>query len=148
MIKVLVIHGPNLNMLGVREPEIYGQDSFNELNDKIMNLAKQLQIELRLHHSNYEGKIVDHIQEALNWADGILINAGALSHTSYSIRDALAAVRLPTIEVHVTNIYARDEWRQRSVIAPVATGVIVGLGTNGYLLALEGLKTIIEASRR
>ncbi len=148
MIKVLVIHGPNLNMLGVREPEIYGQDSFNELNDKIMNLAKQLQIELRLHHSNYEGKIVDHIQEALSWADGILINAGALSHTSYSIRDALAAVRLPTIEVHVTNIYARDEWRQRSVIAPVVTGVIVGLGTNGYLLALEGLKTIIEASRR
>jgi len=147
-IKVYVIHGPNLNLLGQREPDIYGQDTFDELNVRIKEHARSLDIETRILQSNSEGQIVDAIHEAMHWANGIVINPGAYTHYSYAIRDAIAAVRLPTIEVHLTNVHGREEWRRHSVIAPVCTGQIVGFGSNSYLLALSAARTLIEESRR
>jgi len=146
--RILVLHGPNLNLLGVREPEVYGGIRYDELNRRIRDKAQSLGIEVRILQSNAEGELIDAIHDALTWADGIVINPGALTHYSYAIRDALAAVRLPCIEVHVSNIYAREEWRRRSVVAPVTTGQVTGLGAHGYLLALEGLRLIIEESHR
>src|SRR5437667_4382702 len=111
MIKICVLHGPNLNLLGIREPDVYGQDTFDEMNRKIKDRARELEMEARIFQFNSEGEIIDAIHEALQWADCIIINPGAYTHYSYAIRDALAAVRLPTIEVHLTNIHQRDEWR-------------------------------------
>lgn len=148
MIKISVLHGPNLNLLGIREPEVYGQDSFDDMNRRIKERAKTLDIETRIFQSNSEGQIVDAIHDALKWADAIIINAGAYTHYSYAIRDAIAAVRMPTIEVHLTNLHAREEWRRNSVIAPVTSGQIIGFGTNGYLLALDAAKTLLEESHR
>ena len=148
MIKVCVLHGPNLNLLGIREPDVYGQDTFDEMNRKIKDRARELEMEARIFQFNSEGEIIDAIHESLQWADCIIINPGAYTHYSYAIRDALAAVRLPTIEIHLTNIHQRDEWRRHSVIAPVSTGQIIGFGTNGYRLALAAAKTLVEESHR
>lgn len=148
MINLSVIHGPNLNLIGSREPEIYGRDSFDDINRKIKQRAQQLGVEVRILQSNHEGEIIDAIHEAGQWADALIINAGALTHYSYAIRDAITAVRLPAIEVHITNIHAREEFRHHSVIAPVVSGQIVGLGAQGYLLALDAAKGIIEQSHR
>lgn len=148
MIKICVIQGPNLNLLGTREPEVYGHDSFDEMNRKIKDKGKQLEVETRIFQSNHEGQIIDAIHEALKWADAIVINPGAYTHYSFAIRDALAAVRLPTIEVHLTNVHGREEWRRQSVISPVTTGQIVGFGTHSYLLALDAAQRLVEESRR
>ncbi len=148
MVKVSLIHGPNLNLLGLREPEFYGRDSFDELNRKIKQRAQQLDIEVRILQSNHEGEIVDALHDARTWADAVILNAGALTHYSYSLRDAITAVRLPTIEVHLSNIHAREEFRHHSVIASVVSGQIVGLGTMSYLLALDAVKFIVEQSHR
>ncbi len=148
MIKVCVIHGPNMNLLGIREPDVYGQDTFDEMNRKIKDHAKEIDIEARIFQFNSEGEIIDAIHESLQWADGIIINPGAYTHYSYAIRDALAGVRLPTIEVHLTNVHQRDEWRRTSVVSPVTSGQIIGFGTNGYRLALTAAKTLIEESHR
>jgi 3-dehydroquinate dehydratase-2 len=148
MMKVSLIHGPNLNLLGSREPQLYGRDSYDEINRKIKARAQQMDTEVRIFQSNHEGEIIDAIHDALNWADGIVINPGAYTHYSYAIRDAITAVRLPTIEVHLTNIHAREEFRHLSVISAVATGQIIGLGTMGYLLGLEALKEIVDQSHR
>jgi len=148
MMKICVIHGPNLNLLGTREPDIYGHDTFDELNKKIKDRARQLDVEARIFQSNSEGEIIDMIQQAMDWADGIIINPGAYTHYSYAIRDALAAVRLPITEVHLTNVHNREEWRRTSVISPVTTAQIVGFGTNGYLLALDGMRSFVEESHR
>ena len=148
MIKVSLIHGPNLNLLGSREPQVYGRDSYDEINRKIKARAQQLDIDVKIMQSNHEGEIVDEIQEARNWADGMVINAGAYTHYSYAIRDAITAVRLPTIEVHLTNIHAREEFRHHSVIGAVVTGQIIGLGALGYMLALEAIKETVDHSRR
>src|SRR5437867_4482446 len=142
MMKICVIHGPNLNLLGIREPDVYGQDTFDEMNRKIKDKAKALEVEARIFQFNSEGEIIDAVHEALKWADGIIINPGAYTHYSYAIRDALKAVRLPTIEVHMTNVHGREEFRRLSVISPIATGQIIGFGTNSYLLALEAAKTL------
>src|SRR5438105_3368002 len=115
MIKVSLIHGPNLNLLGSREPQVYGRDSFDEINRKIKARAQQLEVEVRIFQSNHEGEIIDAIQDARTWADAIVINPGAFTHYSYAIRDAITAVRLPTLEVHLTNIHAREEFRHHSV---------------------------------
>ncbi len=148
MIKVSLIHGPNLNMLGSREPEFYGRDSLDDINRKIKQHAQQLDIEVRILQSNHEGEIVDALHDARSWADAIVINPGALTHYSYTLRDAITAIRLPAVEVHLSNVHAREEFRRHSVISPVVSGQIVGLGTIGYLLALEAVKFLVEQSHR
>lgn len=148
MIRLCIIHGPNINLLGIREPEVYGKDTYDEMNRKVLERARALDLEVRIFQFNREGEIIDAIHDAMNWAEGIIINPGAYTHYSYAIRDALAAVRLPTIEVHLTNVHAREEWRRHSVISPITSGQIVGFGTNSYLLALAAAKILIEESHR
>ncbi len=137
--KILLIHGPNLNMLGVRETSIYGAETLDSINKHCMELAQELKVQLDIHQSNSEGEIVDLIQTAGQSADGIAINPGAYTHYSYAIRDALAAVKLPFVEVHLSNIHAREEFRHNSVLAPIAIGQISGFGGESYLLAIRGL---------
>ncbi len=141
--KILVIHGPNLNLTGLREPGIYGKDTIESINHEITAYAKENGFDCEIFQSNYEGAIIDKIHEAINNFKGIVINAGAYTHYSYAIRDAIAAVRLPCVEVHMSNIHAREEFRQTSVIAPVCAGQIAGFGKNSYKLAINALKNII-----
>ena len=148
MVRIAVIHGPNLNLLGLREPEIYGGDDLDRINLKLQELAKRENMELTIVQSNHEGALVDAIHAALDWAQAIVINPAAYTHTSVAIRDAIAAVRLPTVEVHLSNIYNREEFRHRSVVSPVVMGQISGFGTNSYLLALLAAKWAVEADRR
>ncbi|HEY5039125.1 MAG TPA: type II 3-dehydroquinate dehydratase [bacterium] len=142
MRKVLVIHGPNLNLLGEREPNIYGKVTLDEINQALHEKAKELDVELKTAQSNHEGEIVETIQNARHWADVILINPAAYTHTSVAIRDAISAISVPTIEVHLSNIHAREGFRQASHVSPVAVGQIVGFGKNSYLLALEAATLI------
>ncbi len=144
MFKILLIHGPNLNMLGRREPEVYGTFTLDDINARMMRIADENGAELRTFQSNSEGALIDAIQESVNWADGIVINPGAYSHYSYAIRDALASVRLPAIEVHLSNIYAREEFRNHSVISAAVVGCIAGLGLRSYRCALESLIGILQ----
>lgn len=144
--RVLVLHGPNINLTGYRETDIYGSRPIEEIDADIMRRAQQLNIETRILHSNHEGQLIDTIQEHKNWATGIIINAGGLSHYSISLRDALVSVRLPVIEVHLSNIFAREEFRAHSVISPVSIGVVAGLGGLGYVLALDAINAILEST--
>jgi 3-dehydroquinate dehydratase-2 len=136
---VLVLHGPNLNLLGTREPHIYGTMTLEEINARLEEWAAAHGVTLRIIQSNHEGVLIDAIHQARGWADTILINPGALHIYGYALRDALAAVNLPAVEVHLSNLYAREEWRRVSVIAPVCKGVIQGFGWRSYLLGLEAL---------
>ena len=137
--KILVVHGPNLNLLGKRIKEIYGDKTLEEINRLLRQLATELGVELVTFQSNSEGALIDFIQKESPAANGIIINPGALTHYGFSLRDALADINLPVVEVHLSNIYAREEFRQRSVIAPVARGQISGLGWRGYVAALRTL---------
>jgi 3-dehydroquinate dehydratase-2 len=137
MRKILVIHGPNLNLLGEREPQVYGAFTLEEINKELMEKAKELEMELKIVQSNHEGEIVDAIQIGRTWADIIIINPAAYTHTSVAIRDAISAVKLPTIEVHLSNVHAREGFRQASHVSPVSVGQVVGFGKNSYLLALQ-----------
>ena len=139
--KILVIHGPNLNMLGSRQVAIYGNKTLSEIDSLLQQRASELGVELETFQSNHEGALVDFVQEKSQEAAGIIINPGALTHYGLSLRDALADTSLPVIEVHLSNIHAREEFRQRSVIAPIARGQIAGLGWHGYIAALEILVT-------
>lgn len=139
----LVIHGPNLNLLGKREPDIYGVLTLNEIDNKMMAKADKLNIRLESMQSNYEGVIVDAIQQAEERYDCIIINAAALTHYSIAIRDALSAVSVPAIEVHLSNIYKREQFRHHSVISAVVHGQISGFGVDSYLLALEAAARIV-----
>jgi 3-dehydroquinate dehydratase-2 len=145
MTKILLIHGPNLNLLGEREPEVYGKITLPQINERLTALAKERGAELRAMQSNGEGEIVDAIQEARAWADGLMINPGAFTHYSLAIRDALSAVRLPAVEVHISNVFAREEFRHRSVIAPVCIGSVCGFGWRSYELGLIGLLEHLKA---
>lgn len=137
--RVLVLHGPNLNLLGQREPEIYGRQTLAEIDAELSARAKELDLEIQCFQSNHEGELVDRIQEAMGQVGGILINPAGFTHSSVALRDALAAVSLPVIEVHLSNVHARESFRQHSYISPIALGVISGLGAHGYLLALEAM---------
>ncbi len=144
VLKILLIHGPNLNLLGYREPGIYGNVGFDEINERMRRIAQENNAELRIFQSNSEGALVDAIQDARNWADGIVINPGAYSHYSIAMRDALAAVKLPTIEVHLSNIHAREEFRHRLMLTPVCVGMICGLGWRSYLYGLQALIAVLQ----
>ena len=135
--KILVIHGPNLNMLGSRETEFYGDKKLEEIDSMLRKKAKELKVEIDTFQSNHEGELIGFIQKNAPQASGIIINPGALTHYGLSLRDALADTSLPVIEVHLSNIHAREEFRQKSVIAPIAKGQISGLGWRGYIAALE-----------
>lgn len=142
---ICVIHGPNLNLLGTREPEVYGRTTLEDINHMLEATAQQLGLTVRAFQSNEEGALVTAIQEARHWARGVIINAGAYTHTSVALRDALAATGLPVIEVHISNVFKREEFRHHSYISPVSVGQIVGLGPQGYVLALRALKEILNA---
>ncbi len=144
MKKVLIINGPNLNLLGKREQEIYGKLSYEELNKNLASHAGKIGVELEIYQSNHEGEIVDRIQAAKNAADFIIINAGALTHTSIGIRDSLAAVSIPFIEVHLSNIFKREEFRRHSYLTDLAEGIIAGLGPMVYFLALDAAVSILK----
>lgn len=141
---IAVIHGPNLNLLGTREPEVYGIKKFEEINEEIENKADDIGIQVNIFQSNHEGEIIDYIQEGCREWDGIVINPAALTHYSVALRDVLISSQLPIIEVHLSNIYKREEFRHKSMIAPIAVGQISGLGYEGYLFALEGIMTTIQ----
>lgn len=145
MPKILAIHGPNLNLLGEREVDIYGSLTIDQINSKLKDAAKQRKVEITIVQSNHEGEIVELIGKAKDNFDALLINPAAYTHTSIAIRDAIEAVAIPTVEVHLSNIYAREEFRHNSVIAPVARGQVTGFGLNSYILGLEAAIGLISA---
>ncbi|OEF95504.1 type II 3-dehydroquinate dehydratase [Vulcanibacillus modesticaldus] len=134
--RILVLNGPNLNLLGKREPKIYGTTTLEEVNKQMLQIAEEKNLELTFFQSNHEGELIDHIHDAMGNFDGIIMNPGAFTHYSYAISDAIAAVQIPLIEVHISNIYQRETFRQHSVIAPVSIGQISGLGVFGYIAAI------------
>ena len=142
--KIVVIQGPNLNMLGVREQNIYGPMKLEQIHEQMKDVATQNGVEIEFFQSNLEGEIVDKIQECYGEAEGIIINAAAYTHTSVAIRDAIAAVSIPTIEVHISNIYRREDFRQKNMIAPVCASSVIGFGPFGYHLAMIGMLQIMN----
>lgn len=141
--KILVIQGPNINLIGERETTVYGNESIDKINDEIVEYAKKFNMDADIYQSNIEGELVTKIQQARKEYDGVIINAGAYTHYSIAIRDAIAAIKIPCIEVHFSNINAREEFRKVSVIAPVCAGSIIGFGKFSYLLAVKGIAEFI-----
>ena len=146
--KILIINGPNLNLLGEREQSQYGKITLNEIKDSCIKLSRELKLEIEFKQSNIEGEIVNFIQESRKNFDGLIINAAGFTHTSVSIRDALAIVNIPIIEVHISNIFKREEFRHKSLISGVVTGGIFGIGSEGYILAINAIKKIITNGNR
>jgi 3-dehydroquinate dehydratase-2 len=137
--RVLVVHGPNLNLLGTREPEVYGRTTLAEIDAELARQARAAGAELASFQSNHEGALIDRIHEAREWAHGLLVNPGGLTHTSVALRDALLATGRPVVEVHLSNVFAREEFRRRSLVSDIALGVVSGFGPASYRLGLEGL---------
>ena len=143
MKKILVLHGPNINLTGIREPDTYGRMTLEDINQRILARAQQLGMECDIFQSNHEGALIDKIHEALENYDGIVINAGAYTHYSYAIRDAISSVKKPCVEVHMSNIHAREPFRHESVIAPVCAGQFCGFGWQSYLLGVEAVQALL-----
>ena len=141
--KILILHGPNLNLLGTREPEVYGTMTLDDINTKLVELGKELGMEITCLHSNHEGALIDALQDARTWANGVVFNPGGYTHTSIALRDAISAIQIPVIEVHLSNVYAREEFRHVSMISAVCRGKIVGLGWRSYTLGLQALAELL-----
>ena len=139
--KILVLHGPNLNLLGTREPEVYGSMTLDDINNKLIELGKELGAEVRCLQSNHEGALIDALHDARVWANGVVFNPGAYTHTSIALRDAISAIQIPVVEVHLSNVYAREEFRQVSMISAVCKGKIAGFGWRSYTV---GLRVLVE----
>ncbi len=144
MTEILVLHGPNLNLLGTREPELYGSLRLDEINARLVELAAELGIELRCLQSNHEGALIDALHEARNWAKGVVFNPGGYTHTSLALRDAITAIGIPVVEVHLSNVYAREEFRHSSMISGVCKGKVVGFGWHSYALGLRALAEFVR----
>ena len=145
---IVVIHGPNLNLLGTREPHIYGSTTLREIDEDLVSHGAELGVTVQTFQSNHEGLLIDRVQQAHGHAAGLIVNAGGLTHTSVSLRDAIAAIKVPTVEVHLSNLYAREEFRHHSFLAPVCVGQIAGLGPIGYRLALDALARLAQDRRQ
>lgn len=142
MTAILILHGPNLNLLGRREPDVYGILTLEEINMKLVELGKSFGADVKCLQSNYEGALIDALQEARGWANGVVFNPGGYTHTSIALRDVIIAIGIPVVEVHLSNVYAREEFRYHSMISAVCRGKVVGFGWNSYLL---GLRALLEA---
>ena len=144
MLNVLVLHGPNLNLLGTREPDVYGTDTLADIDFQLTALAEEQKIAIRIKQSNSEEALIESLHSSREWANGVLFNPGAFTHTSVALRDAIAAIDIPVVEVHLSNIHARESFRRDSLLAPVCIGSISGFGTTSYMLGLQALKTHIK----
>jgi 3-dehydroquinate dehydratase II len=144
---ILVIHGPNLNLLGTREPEIYGKMTLEEINRRLVKLGREHHIEVRCTQSNHEGVLIDRLQEARTWAQAVILNAGGYTHTSVALRDAISAIGIPVVEVHLSNVDAREEFRHNSLISAVCMGKVTGFGWRSYTMALQGLVELLADNK-
>jgi len=140
MLKILLLHGPNLNLLGTREPETYGSLTLSDINTRLEEIGQELDVEVCSFQSNSEGALIDALHDAHTWAEGVVFNPGAYTHTSVALRDAISAIKIPVVEVHLSNVYAREEFRHKSLLAPVCLGKITGFGWRSYLLGLHALR--------
>ena len=142
--KILILHGPNLNLLGTREPDVYGSMMLDDINNKLIELGKELDAEVKCQQSNHEGALIDALHDSRTWADGVVFNPGGYTHTSIALRDAISAIQIPVVEVHLSNVYAREEFRHVSMISAVCVGKITGFGWQSYTLGLRALIDILQ----
>jgi len=142
--KILILHGPNLNLLGTREPEVYGSMTLDDINNKVIELGKELGADIKCLQSNHEGALIDTLHDARTWANGVVFNPGGYTHTSIALRDAISAIQIPVVEVHLSNVYAREEFRHVSMISAVCKGKITGFGWRSYMLGLRALVDVLS----